>query len=1330
MNEYNPILNVVITEWITDKTKKTHTLTDIYQDDKINVAISKITDFLNNLYKTKDVIYIWKDDSIEFESTLLPDINPFKALKTSLPLNIEFNYKKGLFMFDNVNVVRSTNFPMDSIKPLYYISYIPKTFVRNSNIQNIIDTDPLDVVSVGISKVFYKGETFLKQSIKYLFDNFDKSNYDCLIRVYDNVRRRYKLKKIWMKTNIPLEKIHESVHTNECIIIVKTISNDSYYTVKIEDTGNVFLNIYMKTKDRNTVSKVLDIIADIRKLISDITSHDVILEEEYINCTIFYNKSKLKFKQFLSNLTKQGDFVSNIGKQSFIYKRTSKDSARYVDESSYIQSMINQGDITRIEIIQELKKYNPTKTDQELEDMIDGHINLNTGKPLNVSKIKYKTDQTILDFDYSLDNNILKMTVSNIPSVIQLSFLVFWISRFLNYNTKIIQEYIVDDKDEEEDEQIVVIQNRDDLRPVNLDLSSSSSGGGKIQIGILANLEPAKFDEKYARECQHTRQPVGMKTKDFQKYKDEVDNSISTKDNTYFCPRWWCLDDGIPLKTKRKCPNNDDPVNLFQHHSTKLKTDNTPKYIGFTKNKKLCCFTSNNKTINIEKSNDDVNLKEDQIINNINFDNILGNMLLVPPHRYGKIPKEIHDFYLKDINYENCNISLKRDKCMYREGVEDHTIVGNICHLLNISKNQFIKTIKKKMDFYMFMSLENGEVAREFMKTTTSVIYNHLPGFFPDNVVMDNSIKDKIFNAFVSYTEYLTYYSTTPQYLYSLLAVLFNKVLYVWNINNNDVLTFVCPSYMSYKDLMGLTKENGSHESIVLLNNNGDYEPIILKSKTERLKFINLSDNQKTLTTFKICTESINIDVYNSLNMFLGWINNMSNAEYSFDTLLINNNLSLSTIKLKNGLYLQFKPLSSVVIQYFLKDHPTLKVGMYDEFYYMKDEKSTKIDKDIQHKAKDFGFEIVSKINIVLHENAVLFYNTIDMINEKIITKTFRAISKYIYENIDLTHKKYDIELINKFSESIKDQDKKKTKLRILKLLLKELKQFDNNLDRWYSFTDIDQFLDTSIIDDGDQWIFSGNYLNNGIPDMLKNVNNEIVVLKNLLENPNDNKSKIDVNKRDDFMIGKDESLPNKWKPYKLRYVSNKKGNLLSFFSYLITLVKSNITIEDIDKKKKSLFKRSLGNKELLKVILTLNIYKKYITDCLKTKIDSNDLIINKIFEDRESFYDEAIKNLPIGHYDINAVSLLLNISFIIIRKRAMNHKVIKTKRNDIDDVAGTCDPYFSNNYEKNYIVFLYTDGSHYHYINMYPNITVVPSDLKVLLTKLFNAKKGGSIYT
>ena len=160
------------------------------------------------------------------------------------------------------------------------------------------------------------------------------------------------------------------------------------------------------------------------------------------------------------------------------------------------------------------------------------------------------------------------------------------------------------------------------------------------------------------------------------------------------------------------------------------------------------------------------------------------------------------------------------------------------------------------------------------------------------------------------------------------------------------------------------------------------------------------------------------------------------------------------------------------------------------------------------------------------------------------------------------------------------------------------------------------------------------------------------------------------------------------------------------------------------------MFKRSLGNKELLKVILTLNIYKKYITDCLKTKIDSNDLIINKIFEDRESFYDEAIKNLPIGHYDINAVSLLLNISFIIIRKRAMNHKVIKTKRNDIDDVAGTCDPYFSNNYEKNYIVFLYTDGSHYHYINMYPNITVVPSDLKVLLTKLFDAKKGGSIYT
>ena len=78
----NPKINIEIYEWKSLTNKKKHIISDIYQDDQIDIAVKKI---LNHLQYNN--IYIWIDNEIiEFNiSEELNNINPFLYDHTNGP---------------------------------------------------------------------------------------------------------------------------------------------------------------------------------------------------------------------------------------------------------------------------------------------------------------------------------------------------------------------------------------------------------------------------------------------------------------------------------------------------------------------------------------------------------------------------------------------------------------------------------------------------------------------------------------------------------------------------------------------------------------------------------------------------------------------------------------------------------------------------------------------------------------------------------------------------------------------------------------------------------------------------------------------------------------------------------------------------------------------------------------------------------------------------------------------------------------------------------------------------------------------------------------------
>ncbi|NCA29054.1 MAG: hypothetical protein EBS92_07295, partial [Proteobacteria bacterium] len=104
---------------------------------------------------------------------------------------------------------------------------------------------------------------------------------------------------------------------------------------------------------------------------------------------------------------------------------------------------------------------------------------------------------------------------------------------------------------------------------------------------------------------------------------------------------------------------------------------------------------------------------------NENDKNYIMNKIPVPKNRFGGIQKEL--YYILFDNYKdytkNClsNSNINKHNCLLRKGLNNSAnIINSIAYLLGTTKEEFIKNIEDNLDILKFLSLENGNVFKDF----------------------------------------------------------------------------------------------------------------------------------------------------------------------------------------------------------------------------------------------------------------------------------------------------------------------------------------------------------------------------------------------------------------------------------------------------------------------------------------------------------------------------------------------------------------------------------------------------------------------------------------
>ena len=206
----------------------------------------------------------------------------------------------------------------------------------------------------------------------------------------------------------------------------------------------------------------------------------------------------------------------------------------------------------------------------------------------------------------------------------------------------------------------------------------------------------------------------------------------------------------------------------------------------------------------------------------------------------------------------------------------------------------------------------------------------------------NNLSLSRILNIYKSYYKFINYlksndYPTdkSPYYLYSLIAILYNKLLIIWEYDND--IKILCPMYSSYTDI--LTNLELNPELLMILKDGSYYEPIILKNKIDKDNtIIKLNDYSFIKNIIQECSK-YNLEYSNIYNTYQNiytlnqWINTKNDKYYIFDinTILINNDLSITHVLTKSNILLNFDKISLSLLPKFIKDMNIKNIKFYDD---------------------------------------------------------------------------------------------------------------------------------------------------------------------------------------------------------------------------------------------------------------------------------------------------------------------------------------------------------------------------------------------------------------
>ena len=988
----------------------------IFQDCSKEEAINKIAYYINKdnskhkHYDNKAPYYAWVKTSpflYDIDTIVWKgyDVNPFKSTdrksdEINEPINKKYNKSKELFnTTDKINIVFKSDFDFDN--KYYYdnVRFKSNTYKAGSDTK-IIELYKLNIVNnKKLSEEYYNvvfgGYIVDIPALIVIFDKLSTTAKIHLIQYINNNFNKayYKLyKKHAFKNRKELSRIFRLPNDGkECINI--------YYTKNIEITiyATGIINITFNYQNRQWIlmKDILKYMGELTTYISNVLNIGVVFTERSINARVKYNAYKTKFDDLKGEI-KTSDIFTDLKENEYYYKRTSN----YKDRSAIDKNI--------------------------KDDVLANNIKRNAKDATDIQDTKIIVKK---------EGNGYMVDIKNAKSFFEFESLEFWVSKIIEKAINVTQSTgdITSDRQglsspkhsqhspsSQHSQHSPIV----DIRIQNRYLSSSSGGNKEVAknylINKLKNADKELWnDNNKSRKCQRVKQPIPLSKEEYIDFEKKglnkfFDNSIVHNNNHYICPRLWCPKSNVPLdegNPNAKCPAIDEkPMRL----NDDMKNKNLPRYVYLKKKDNIpCCGKKLIKAT--DKSDGNADSKGD-IDRDSNGDKdkdkdknyIMKNYPIYYNKRFGDIPEELYKI-LYPVNYkeylDSCrspnNINKKR--CILRKGLINideipdkygnryDNIINTIAYLVDETKETFIENIKNKVDILTYISLDNGNICKDF-GDNEPVLYEYnrdlygelkkhlyiinkkskinieLPKFDSKNEKAVFQIS-RLLYIYKSYKKFIEYISADNypedkgvQYLYSLVAFVYKKLLIVWEntINTANIvpsIDLIAPDYIddiiSYYGLHkkpeiimilkekwkvdGNNDDNNKHRDNKLyeiMKDNDNiyfYEPLIIKT-------INMEKKHMLLSDYPNIKNIINYNPKNNKkhNIFsnLKYINNLikdQSQKYSIDAIIINDNYTIDKIMLKNNILIRFKQQGTIILPYLMKELNINKVFFLDD---------------------------------------------------------------------------------------------------------------------------------------------------------------------------------------------------------------------------------------------------------------------------------------------------------------------------------------------------------------------------------------------------------------
>ena len=975
----------------------------IYQDSSKEDAMNKIAHFLTKDKTDKTPYYAWSIEPFLYSIGAIKwkgyDVNPFKSTDRKaddINVEIEKNYSraKELFATEAVNIVFKSDFNYEN---KYYYDDVR---FKSNNYKVASDSKVSELYALKIANnkktteefysILYTAKMDDIPSLIILFDKLSTTKEIQIIQYITNLNKAYYklLKKHSFKNRRELTRIFK-LHNDskECIHLYYS----KHIIITIFTNGTIHITFKYQIDNGAKKKLILESVEKVNKYINHILNINVVFKEANINARIKYNAYKTGFDDLRRELTVSTIFTG-FKEKEFYYKRTSN----YKDRSVMDKAMKN-----------DMNNNNIPKNAKDKAEVLDTRIIVN--KEHRCYMIDVKNAKSFFEFEcleYWVSKIIEKATSADKQSTSSDKAITDVVVKSKS------REKGSDDSENSEDSDGL----QDYLRSRYMSPQSSSGGNGNDNknylINKLKNADKALWnDNNKSRKCQRVKQPIPLSKDEYNDLKNKgfnkhFDNSIIHNDNYYICPRIWCPKSNVPLDESdpnAKCPGADEkPMRL----NDDMKNKNHPRYAYLKKKDNIPCC---GKKLSGDAEGDASDTKgvtdiipvapEVPVVpapipkkpikgNDNNY--IMKNYPIYYNKRYGDIPEELYRI-LYPHNYkeyiENCrspnNINKKR--CILRKGLIDideipdryDNILHTLAYLLDETKESFVENIKNKLDIVSYISLDNGNICKDFgdrepvFYEYNKVLYGdlkkhlrarklkiELPKFDSKNNKTVFKIS-RLLYIYKSYRKFIDFLSADNypddkgiQYLYSLTAFVYKKLLIVWentiNPNNNEpAINLLVPEYIndiiSYYGLQKKTdvimiikekwkteakqgkagnldnnihRDNKLYELMKNRDNIHYYEPLIIKTISLEKKHMALSEYPNIM---KIIHYQPNYTIFNNLK----YINNLIKDEslkYGIDTIIINDNYTIDKILLKNHVLIRFHQQGTIILPFLMKE--------------------------------------------------------------------------------------------------------------------------------------------------------------------------------------------------------------------------------------------------------------------------------------------------------------------------------------------------------------------------------------------------------------------------